>query len=59
MVRWDFLGCDVDHGYASYEELVDTLFRIDPKMIAECAKAEYQFETEAQRKRNLRAAGIH
>lgn len=59
MGKWDFEGCDVEHGRADYGQLVAQLFRHDPQMIAERAEAEWQAEAKAQRQRNVRAAGLH
>lgn len=57
--QWDFMGCDVDHGLAEYEELVAQLFRYDPEMVTERVLAERQAESAAQRKRNMRTATVH
>lgn len=59
MVQWDFDGCDVDHGRADYGSLVAKLSRQDVEMVAECAQAESRYMSAEQRKRNMRAAGIH
>lgn len=59
MVKWDFDGCDVDHGRKDYGQLVAQLFRHDAQMIVDCAEAENRYEAKAQRARNMRAAGVH
>jgi hypothetical protein len=59
MVKWDFDGCDVDHGRADYGQLVAKLFRQDANMVAECALGEERAMAAEQRKRNMRAAGVH
>lgn len=57
--KWDYDGCDVDHGRGQYEELIARLFRRDPSLIAERALAEARAEATAQRNRNIQRNAIH
>jgi hypothetical protein len=59
MDKWDYEGCDVDHGRKDYGQLVAALSRQKPEMITECADAEWRAQATAQRERNMRAASIH
>jgi hypothetical protein len=59
MGQWDYDGCDVDHGREDYGQLVAQLHRVAPDIIKERAEEEYRAASAEQRKRNMRAAGIH
>lgn len=59
MDKWDYDGCDVDHGRKDYGQLVAELYRQKPEIIKERADAESRAQAIAQRERNMRAAGVH
>lgn len=56
--KWDQGGCAVDRGM-DYGAAVATMRAIDPRLIAEMEFAEAAEQSQVQRRRNMRAAGLH
>jgi len=52
-------GCDVQQGKRDYGALVAKLSKVNSGIIEECADGEWRANRDAQRARNMRAAGLH